>query len=498
MRFPQPCLIEIINGSLIIEDNSWLTMMSGFESLQQVGNLILRNNRNLVSLRGLDNLEFVQGDVVVMNNGESLSLSQLDSLVVTERREQGIDEASDDQLHFPRRKKDIYCKIFSQNCFDTKSWSQDLFVSTIFDEDTLTGLQYFHGLGSLSTIGGDLLVTGNAELIDFSGLTSLKLIGGHVSIKSNHKLETLNGFGALERIAGNFSLVWNSYLSAIAGVDSLVTIGGSFIIEDNEVLQDFGYMPSLININGDFVLKSNHHLLSVHSGQPLALAWVGGSIQIEDNRRFMSLQGLDYIETIDGDLVILRNPQLLSMSFTALTTVTGSMYAQGEFQNYRGMESLQTIGGSLWIHSLQLLTSLRGLESLLAVGGDFYVQLNPLLVSISELESLNRVGGRLIVYQNELLEIVDGMIGSLVSVGEYVQIDFKNGTIECPRGSGVLLGEIPLIYDTTDITVPANETTLFGNWCTLNCLYPMVTSTHMRMWQCQEEHFWNNSVFCVY
>jgi hypothetical protein len=288
------------------------------------------------------------------------------------------------------------------------------------------------------------------------------------------------------------------------GFVSLEQIAGGLYVGHNEMLQEFGDWPALDRIGGDVTVWQNPQLLAPikqlvgGGGKHFALRSVGGSLSVEDNRRLQSFAGLASLTSIDGSLYVLRNDALLNLEsgMSALASVGGDMYVQGGFESYSGLDALTSVGGSLVIHSLYDLLSLDGLQALQSVGENLVVHMCPQLESLSELSSLQSVGKRVEVYANPRLDRIDGMLAALQSIGSFATIDFINGTIDCPSGTGLLVDELPLIHDTTvDPLFEKSATTQpFGNWCTFNCKYPRLVvsgSPQGRMWQCRENDMWD-------
>merc|ERR1711968_370552 len=66
------------------------------------------------------------------------------------------------------------------------------------------------------------------------------------------------------------------------------------------------------------------------------------------------------------------------------------------------------------------------------------------------------------------------MLDKLEVLGGYFQLEFSNGTIDCPDGSGVKAGERDLQAWVQDNVSTRVEDSPFGNWCTFNCKHPRV------------------------
>merc|ERR1712146_263917 len=62
-----------------------------------------------------------------------------------------------------------------------------------------------------------------------------------------------------------------------------------------------------------------------------------------------------------------------------------------------GLNSLESVGNSLYIFDNDALTSLKGLDSLQSVNSDLDIRYNSALTSLDGLDSLENVGGRCLI-----------------------------------------------------------------------------------------------------
>ncbi|GBG32709.1 Hypothetical Protein FCC1311_089342 [Hondaea fermentalgiana] len=500
LRHPPVCLTEILGGGIEIIDNDWVTSLNGFGRLTSVsGSIILDGNPHLVSLGGLDNLTSVGGDFILRNSGDALTLTRLDDLVVQERYLQNEFNSyvKDSALHFPRRKGQR----------TGTSVAVDALGTTVFSEDATAGLRSLHGLGNLTTIGGDLVIVSNTELLNLRGAENLAHVGGSLLLRQNLLLEYVEGLDALLDVAGDVLVEANPRLADLSGLLLLGSVGGNWTISQNEGMTEVGALSSLTRVDGGIFVYRNERLAHFSQSQPLGLTDVGGYFVVEDNRRLASLQGLNNLASVGGALIIGRNPQLTSLSngLETLASVGGDLYIQGEMTTYVGLDGLERVEGSMVVHSMPSLTSLEGLSALQHVGKDVLMYANPVLESVSELGALRNVGARIRIYENQMLASVQGMLEALAHVGAYVRISFTNGTVDCPEGTGLAVGELPLIYDTTaedpSVTEAAQMTSTYGNWCVFNCNYPSIVwpSGRPRMWQTQSGKMWDatQGPYCV-
>jgi hypothetical protein len=154
-------LNDIYFKELAIVDNDALSRFGEFGSLNfsSVDGMRVEQNDALIDFQGMDNLELVNGEILVVANRSLTSLNGLDKLG----------------------------RIRSN--FAIKS------------NDSLLNLS---GLGSLSDIDNNLTISRNIRLVDLTGIECLNIVGGNVVISWNPELVDLNGIVSIVSIDGLF------------------------------------------------------------------------------------------------------------------------------------------------------------------------------------------------------------------------------------------------------------------------------------------------------
>jgi uncharacterized protein YjdB len=186
----------VVEGTLKIDDNAGLSFnntndtntndiedLTVLAELTQITNLHIANNLALTSLRGLENLTVVTGDLTI---GGSLRQPQL----------------SPAPLPLPR-------PLPSQG---------NLLITSLA------------GLDNLRTVGGDLNVFHNTELRSFTGLGNLEEVAGDFNVATNYQLMSFVGLNALQRVGGTLDIFQNSSLETLDGLQNLEEIGGNIAI----------------------------------------------------------------------------------------------------------------------------------------------------------------------------------------------------------------------------------------------------------------------------
>ncbi len=286
-------------------------LVIGYPSWGGTGNPLLTN------LEGLDNLNYIGGNLFIdnqwiSNNSNLISLSGLESLI---------------------------------------SVGANVEISY---NDQLTSLS---GLESLVSIGGGFEIRANESLTNLSGPESLSSIGENLSVYQNESLVNLIGLEELTSIGGGLYLYTNDSLTSLTGLYNLFSIGGSLLIYDNYVLSSLTGLDNLTSVEGGVSISDNEGLINFNGLENLIT--IGENISINWNNSLSSLNGLEGLTSIGGSISFGGN--------VALTNITG-------------LQNLTTIGGSLSVGFVPLggtgicgnpsLTSLIGLDNIEAASID--------------------------------------------------------------------------------------------------------------------------------
>lgn len=112
--------------------------------------------------------------------------------------------------------------------------------------------------------------------------------------------------------------------------------------------------------------------------------------------------------TYFGNLYISSQTDLNAIS-NQYTTITGNVdISLSDVVDLSPLNSLEIIGGNLWIRNNNNLTSIDGLDNLTTIGGELWIARNAGLVAITGLNNLTKVGGFDLEF-NLQLETVTGI-----------------------------------------------------------------------------------------
>ena len=168
------------------------TDASIFSRVEKVGNLKIQSGRETFSLRGLENLKIVEGNLSI----ESKGLRDL----------QGLNNL------------ELVGKVYVPE-------TMMIYDGGVFTISTNYKLENLDGLESLEEVG-QLYIGLNAKLEDIDALSSLKRVNQSIAIDSNPKMKSLRGLDSLESAKGFFHITENSALPQCEAKALLERLGG--------------------------------------------------------------------------------------------------------------------------------------------------------------------------------------------------------------------------------------------------------------------------------
>ncbi len=205
-------------GSVIINKTPLgnITNLNGLNQIERIsGHLIFKEDLELSSATGLENLNFIGESLTIFN----FSLNSLSGL----------------------------------NALDT--------IGAGMRIEELSSPISFQEFQRLKFIGGDVEFE-NVNLVDFSGLEQLTQINGNFRFLYG-SLNSFQGLNNVKNIQGNLSISNpTNFATDFSGFENLQSIGGSFEIA-GLAISNLNGLQNLTSINGQLFLVNNNNLLSL-------------------------------------------------------------------------------------------------------------------------------------------------------------------------------------------------------------------------------------------
>lgn len=177
--------LNSIEGNLLIWDTE-LTNLNGLDRLSSISETLkITYNKKISSLEGLRKISYIGKGINISNNQNLNSLKGLESI------------------------KDIHLglRLYKNESLETLKGLDNL---NSINGSILIGnnkrLKYINNLNNLNAVSGDFEISGNSALNSLSGLTNLDSIGGNFIITHNNSLKTLEGLDNLKYIKGNLEI----------------------------------------------------------------------------------------------------------------------------------------------------------------------------------------------------------------------------------------------------------------------------------------------------
>ncbi len=412
--------LESIGAELWIEYNDVLPSLAALSTLDSIGRedggdkgLYIKDNPELESLTGLEELDTIAGDLEINDNDDPL-----------------------------------FTTLAPLAQIDADGIGNNLIIYSNDALEELTGLDNLAG-----AFPGGIEVYDNPSLRNSGGAAGLEAldaitsVAGGVRVDDNDALENLD-FDALTSVDGNMHIDGNNVLSNLDDLDGLTTIGGTLTISNNTVLPDLGDGATtgfcdLASIGGGLNISDNGNLSNI-DGLGNALLTIIGSAQTPDGS--------------GANLTIENNDSLASLGTVApaglstITEIRGSLIIDGNgdsaFTDLSDLAGLVTINGGVCITDNDNLESLFGASSALeTIAGTYSTSVDGTLydysIVIDNVDALTStdgltgamtdapavtantvtsVTGRVIVYQNASLTNLDGFV-NLQEVGAPLEIE---------------------------------------------------------------------------
>ncbi len=264
---------------------------------------------------------------------------------------------------------------------------------------------------NMTSVGGDVMVTGNAALVAVD-LGALQSAGGNIQVNGNLVMTTVH-LAALEIVAGDLSVSGNPSLNALL-VSGVTSIGGDLSITFNDSLTELD-LGDVIEVDGDLVISDNADLGVVDLS---SLTTVNGDLVISGNPD-LTVINMSNLTTVSGEIIISGNPSLITVDLSSLTTASGELTLTGNTAATSvNIGNLETVGGDVDIGDNTAATTVN-IGALETVGGNLDIGGNTAATTVNVAE-LTRVSGDLTLAGNSAATSVN--IGNLETVGGNVDI----------------------------------------------------------------------------
>ncbi len=234
------------------------------------GTLLVEGNANLTSLAGLEELESVDGSIVIRNNDALLAAGESFGALT----------------------------VIAQNL-------------RIENNAVLSRVE---GFTNLQTIGGGVYVEQNQALSEIVGMDQLSRVSGRLRIFDNPELQRMDGLTQVQSVSGPFNVRFNDRLEEVVMPELLRA--QTLEVQQNEALKRV-QLPKLQHVNGNFEIKLNPSLEEL----AFAAEYVG-ELEISALATLQSFSAPD-LTTFGGRVYVVENPELTSFDLPSASAAAG-------------------------------------------------------------------------------------------------------------------------------------------------------------------------------
>jgi hypothetical protein len=361
--------------------------------------IVIHDTMGLASLRGLEGIESLEGNLEIRRNGDLESLEGL-----------RVESAS----------------------------------GLVVDGNPI--LTDLDGLSSLTSLRMDLELHRNDALVDITGLGSLKELGGRFYCRFNARLASLEGLQNITR-ALSVGVEGNPLLTSVDGLRGLREVAGLYL-ESNPMLTSFDGLEALVFVQDVLWLFGNSNVTTLAGLRDLRIV---GSLHLAYMSSLESLAGLEYVEILSG-VSIHNNDRLVTTSGLNLATDGPGASEIGVVENPRltsleGFSGVASEVGNVSISDNESLASLHGLEGIVSAT-TVQISWNPALSTLDGLDGLTTVSDFVSIDSNDALTSLEGL-GSLreggLAVTSNASLTSLAGLESMRSTLAVAIGENPML-----------------------------------------------------
>jgi hypothetical protein len=298
-----------IEGMVLILGND-ITNLYGLNVLNAFGGMLwIKNNPNLNSLEGLDNVTSIGGNLFIggaPSEGNPLitDLSGLNNLLSVEGEIRIL------------RNTSLYSLAGLNNLM---SVGLRLRIGGNVLED-------LSGLESLNSIGTDLVIMDCDNLMSFEGIGNVTSLDGYLIVSNCNAITNLTGLENLTELNNGLEISYNDQLINLTGLDNLTSVDEFLYIVDNPALVSLEGINNIEEANFDLNIYNNTSLVTCEVESICNyLASPNGTVEIYNNAPGCNSQEEveDACETVSIDEVMfVGNIKVSPNPFTTSTTLS--------------------------------------------------------------------------------------------------------------------------------------------------------------------------------
>ncbi|MEO1626152.1 MAG: hypothetical protein AAFV25_13425, partial [Bacteroidota bacterium] len=330
--------MSYIGGTLYIRNEDSLFVLNNANQLDTIGGaLYLQENAHLQEVNGFNELRHIDSTLWL---SIPLIRPRIDGFQQLKSVGHDIDIRADrlDTLRGLGQLERIEGRLYFADCWllrSIHSFDQLRHVGGGIIFINAQRIEHINAFSQVESIGGNIGISEALQLKSFEGFESLDSVGS-IWFRNNPLLEAIPSFPSLKKIKFDFRLQDNDQVNSYSGFDQLEQIGGNLSIADNDGLLSVNGFPKLYLIEGSLDLNFSEVLQSVNAFPNLA--FIGSDLDISNNPALNDCDFLCHIlenAQIQNDIDIDNNgPSCITgLDDCALALITGQVFLD---QNQNG------------------------------------------------------------------------------------------------------------------------------------------------------------------
>ncbi len=216
---------------------------------------------------------------------------------------------------------------------------------TIDGSLTIIGGTLLDSLKVLQSVTGDLTIEGTSAY-NLNGLQNLRYVGGTVTIRNNPLLFNIQSLLNLQNVGGDILVENNEWLSSVRGIETIENPGGDLVIQDNPLLDYCCELDVLLPRIPGTVLIVNNGSQCTPDGISVCDPEEGeciGDVYVNNQEEAEAFD----CQTVTGDFTLMASAPFGAGNLPMLKNVEGDFYLRIDYEEFTGLENVQSVGGIL-------------------------------------------------------------------------------------------------------------------------------------------------------
>ncbi|MBL7825325.1 MAG: hypothetical protein JNJ57_01760 [Saprospiraceae bacterium] len=442
--------INVVYGGLQIRGNHGLKNLNGLQGLDSLYGdvLLISYNDSLENLEALGNMSYAYPLLQVSNNANLISLNGLTGinrcleLLIRDCPKletlHGLDSLTTCESGISLRFLNNLYTLEGLNHLTTLYAPGYLSFLEITDCQHLLNLDGLEALTENQAASFHLKLENLPGLLNFDALQKLGLHQprlGKVEIRNCDRIANLDGISSFDFIGSGLTIINNPLLRKI-NLPLVDTIWVGAQITNNAALNCLEF--NQLTFASHLWIESNPSLKNIHTLSNLQALTDEVSLSLINNDSLLNLDGLENLRRTGG-IAIIGNEQLVHINGLSGIDSIGPEYPENfnniwvsiggnqHLLNINGLQNLQFLHGSLVISSNPLVEFLDSFSQLDQISWDLRISFNPLLKSVSGFPRLQKIGNTFELWDNPSLTEISGF-SNLDTIGNIGP--FRTGSLD--------------------------------------------------------------------